>query len=124
MNRTFYIPAQKLQLLKPLSCNMQLCLSYLIFYIRIIFFLSFNPIPNKPWIFHVCIITLLKTLWEKQKLLITSNFSFSPSVFYPFGELSAIFIQFEIVVCKVFQFGRVQEFSFGKGLKFLLLSLV
>ena len=32
---------------------------------------------------------------------------FPHSVFYPFGELSAIFIKFEIVVCKLFQFGRV-----------------
>ena len=29
------------------------------------------------------------------------------SVFYPFGYISAIFIKFEIVVCKLFQFGRV-----------------
>ena len=51
--------------------------------------------------------SLLKTLWEKEKLLITSNFSFSRSVFYPFGELAAIVIQFKIVVCKLFLFGRV-----------------
>ena len=49
----------------------------------------------------------LKTLWEKEKLLVTSNFSFSLSVFYPFGKLSAIFINFEIVPCKLFQFGRL-----------------
>ena len=52
-------------------------------------------------------LSLFKTLWEKEKLLVTSNFSFSYSVLYPLGELSAIFIQFEIVVCKLFQFGRV-----------------
>ena len=62
---------------------------------------------DKPWFLHVCGTSLLKTLWEKEKLLVTSNFSFSHSVFYPFGELSAIFIKFEIVVCKLFQFGRV-----------------
>ena len=28
---------------------------------------------------------LLKTLWEKEKLLVTSNFSFSDSVFHWFG---------------------------------------
>ena len=37
-----------------------------------------NPFPNKPWVLHVCTISLLKTLWEKEKLVITSNFSFSP----------------------------------------------
>ena len=55
-----------------------------------------NPFQNKPWFFCVCSTSLLKTLWEKEKLLIMSNFSFSYSVFYPFGELSAIFIKFEI----------------------------
>ena len=45
-----------------------------------------------------------------------SNFSFSQSVFNPFRELSAIFIKFKIVVCKLFQFGRVSNLSFGKGL--------
>ena len=45
--------------------------------------------------------------WEKEKLLITSNFSFSHGVFYPVGELSAIFIKSEIVVCQFFEFRRV-----------------
>ena len=66
-----------------------------------------NPLPNKPWFSCVCYTTLLKTLWEKEKLLVTSNFSFSHSVFYPFGKLSAILIKYKIVVCKLFQFGRV-----------------
>ena len=34
-------------------------------------------------------------------------FSFSHSVFHHFRELSAIFIKFKIVICKLFQFGRV-----------------
>ena len=37
--------------------------------------------------FYVCSTSLLKTLWEKEKLLITNNFFFFHSVFYPFGEL-------------------------------------
>ena len=42
-----------------------------------------NSFPNKPWFLLICRISLLKTLWEKEKLLITSNlfitsnFSFS-----------------------------------------------
>ena len=51
-----------------------------------------DPFPNIPWFSHVCSSSLLKTLWEKEKLLIMSNVSFSHSVFYPFRELSAIFI--------------------------------
>ena len=46
-------------------------------------------------------------MWEKEKLLVMSNFSFSRSVFYLCGELFAIFNKFEIVVCKLFQFGKV-----------------
>ena len=60
-----------------------------------------NPFPNKPWFLCVCSVSLLKTLWEKEKLLIISNSSsFSHSVFYLFGDLSSIFIKFEIVLCK------------------------
>ena len=51
--------------------------------------------------------SLLKTLWEKEKLLFNEQFLFFQSVFYPSGKLSAIFMEFEIVVCKLFQFGRV-----------------
>ena len=68
---------------------------------------SFNPFPNNPWFLRVCSKSLLKTLWKKEKLLITSNFSLSYSVFYPSEERSSIFFISEIVVCKLFQFGRV-----------------
>ena len=70
-------------------------------------FFLVNPFPNKPWFLRVCSTSLLKTLWEKEKLLVTSNFSFSQGVFYPFGELSAICILLKLVFCKLFQFGRV-----------------
>ena len=63
--------------------------------------------PNKPWFLRVCSTNLLKTLWEKEKLLVKSNFSFSHSVFYPLGEISVISIKIENAVCKFFQFGRV-----------------
>ena len=74
------------------------------------------PSQTCPRFLRVCCTSPLKTLWEKEKLLITSNFSFSHSVFCPFGEFSAFFIKFEIVVCKLFQFGRVSNLSIGKGL--------
>ena len=63
--------------------------------------------PKKPWFLCVCSASLLKTLWEKEKLLLTSSFSFYHGVFYPFGYLSSIFITVKIVVCDLFQFGRV-----------------
>ena len=68
---------------------------------------KFNPFPNKPWFLRVCCRSLLKTLLEKEKLLLKSNFSFSHSFFFLFGEFSDIFIKFKIVGCKLFQFGRV-----------------
>ena len=63
-----------------------------------------NLFPNKPWFLGVCSTSFLKTLREKEKLLVMSNFSFSHSVFYPFGELSATFNKCKIVVCKLFEF--------------------
>ena len=63
-----------------------------------------NPFQNKPWFLCLYSKSLLKTLWEKEKFLIMSNFSFSNSVFYPFGELSAISIKLKILVFKIFQF--------------------
>ena len=68
---------------------------------------TFNPFPNKPWFLRVWSTSLLKTLCEKEKLLVTSNISISHSVFYPFEELPSFFVKFEIVICKLFQFGRV-----------------
>ena len=83
--------------------------------------------PNKPHFnastlsrtspgFHVSVVCPLKTQRAKEKLLVMSNFSFSHGIFYPFEELSAIFIIFEIIIWKLFQFGRVYNLSFGKGL--------
>ena len=40
-------------------------------------------------------------------MLVTSNFSFSHSVFYQFEELYAILIKLEIVFCKLFEFWKV-----------------
>ena len=80
-------------------------------------YMMLNPFPNKPWFLRVCSTSLLETLWEKEKLLVTSNFSFFRSVFCSFVQFSTIFIKSKIVVCKLFQFGRVQNLSFGKGLR-------
>ena len=37
-----------------------------------------SPVPNKPCFFHVCSASLLKTLWEKEKLLVNEQFLLSP----------------------------------------------
>ena len=72
-----------------------------------------NPFPNKPLFLHVWSTSLLKTLWEKEKLLVPSNFLVFSILL---GELSIIYMKKEIVACKLFQFGRVQNLLFGKGL--------
>ena len=66
--------------------------------------------------FYISAVQVFWKHWEKEKLLITSNFSFSDSFFLPVLEVFAIFTKFEIVVCKLFQFGRVYDLLFGKGL--------
>ena len=83
--------------------------------------IAFIHFPNKPWFLHVCSTSLLKTLWDREKLLIPGNFSFSlfPTMFTVL-ENFCNFIKFEIVVCKLFQFGRVSNWSFEKGLNSVL----
>ena len=66
------------------SKNIYLDPTYLVSNERQTFILSsdkVNSFPNKSWFLRVCSGSLLKTLWEKEKLLVTSNFSFSHSVF-------------------------------------------
>ena len=75
-------------------------------------FCYFNPFQNKPWFLCVCQTSLLKTQWEKEKLLIMSNFSFPLHVFYPFRKLSAIFIKFKNC--------RLQTLSIRKSLKLVI----
>ena len=68
------------------------------------------------WFLRVCRTSHLKTVLEKEKLLITSNFSFSHSVFYPIWELSVIFIKLQIVVCKLSIWKQSEICHLGTGL--------
>ena len=68
----------------------------------------FNPFPHNDTFWRLRETSLLKTLWEKEKLLVTNNFSFSHSVFY----LWTIFFHFrQIWSC------RLQTLSLWKSLK-------
>ena len=75
---------------------------------------QFNPFPNKPWFLRVSITSPLKTLWEKEKLLVTSNFSFSHSCFLPDWRTFCHFHQV--------QNGSLQMLSVWKSLKFCRLE--
>ena len=50
----------------------------------------FNPLTPNTWFWRTKNIQQWKTLWEKDKLLVTSNFSFSHNVFYPIWYLFSI----------------------------------
>ena len=55
-----------------------------------------NSFQNKLLFKLVRSMGLYEILWEKEKLLVTSNFSFSHGVFYHFGVHSNIFINFKL----------------------------
>ena len=67
---------------------------------------------TSPGFYVFAVQVFLKTLWEKQKLLITSNFSFSHTVFYPFWRTFRHFHR--IWDC------RLQALSVWEGLKFIV----
>ena len=73
---------------------------------------------TRPGFLRVCSTSLLKTLWEKEKLLVTSNFSFSRSVFYPFWRTFCHFVlNLKLSSPDSFSLDQSQNLSFGKGLK-------
>ena len=93
--------------LNPKTINQPTIQTLQSFVIMNIVKLTINPFPYNDTFWRPWETSLLKTLWEKKKLFVTSNFSFTHSVFYQFRELSAISIKFEIVVCSPFQCGTV-----------------
>ena len=60
-----------------------------------------------PWFFTFMQYTSFENTVDKKEITRNEQFLLFSSVFYPFGELSVIVIKFEIVLCKLLQFGRV-----------------
>ena len=86
------------------------------------FAVLYNPFTNRPSFLRVCSTRLLKTRWEKEKLLITSDFSFSPRHFLPFFEnFSAFSPNLKLSSVKSFDFGESKNCHLGKGLQICLL---
>ena len=79
-----------------------------------------QPFPNNSLFLHVCSTNLLKTLWEKEKLLVTSNFSFSHNIFYPFGKSSAISSNSRLSSANSFSLEESKLCHLGKGFAWLL----
>ena len=70
----------------------------------------YNSFPNnrcflRPWDGR-----LLKTLWEKEKMMVTSIFSFSHNAFYPIKDKSYSLHHIYFAVCTCFQIGQVNKF--------------
>ena len=67
---------------------------------------SLNSLPHNDF---------LKTLWEKEKMLVTSIFSFSHNDFNPVKDKKYHLSYFYFVVCKCFQFRQVYIFVVWKS---------
>ena len=74
-----------------------------------------NPFPNKPWFLRVCSTSPLKTLWEQEKLLVTSNFFFY-QCFLPFMENFQPFSNLKLSSAKSFNLDQSKIFLSGNGL--------
>ena len=61
---------------------------------------------NTPWQYSVDYgeELLMKTLWEKEKMLVTSIFSFSHNIFFFIKDKFRVLDNTEFVVCECFQF--------------------
>ena len=68
-----------------------------------------NPLPQNPDFQRPLKRSLLKTIWEKEKMLVTSIFSFSHNVFFQFQKEFLFLSHIYFVVCKCFQFGPVKK---------------
>ena len=77
---------------------------------------NYQPFPKQALVSEL---HLLETLWEKDKFLVKSNFSFSHSVFQPFCELTALRIKLKIVICLFFQLGESLEFVIWERVKLI-----
>ena len=50
-----------------------------------------NPLPNNPWFLQPWDGSLFKTLWEKEKMMVTNIFSLFYNAFYPGGNTFRFF---------------------------------
>ena len=58
---------------------------------------------------------LLETLWKKEKMLVSSIFSFLHNTFfYPMKDKQKYLSNIHFVICKCFQFRCIQNLSFGE----------
>ena len=71
--------------------------------------------------FYLSAVQVFKNTVRKGEIARNEQFLLFPQCFpYPLEEFSSFFIKFEIVVCRLFQLGRVQNLSLGEKLLYLL----
>ena len=76
-----------------------------------------NPFPNKPWFLRVCKYRSFENTERKGEIARNEQFLLFPQCFLPIWITFCLFYRIKLVVYKLFQFGRVSNLSFGKGLK-------
>ena len=83
---------------------------------------DFLPFPNNifclfnyPFPKQALVFTCLKTLWEKEKLLMISNFSFSHSVFYPLDNFLLFSTNSKLSSANSFSLEESKTFCLGEG---------
>ena len=76
-----------------------------------------NSFPIKPWFLHVCSISLLKTLWEKEKIAHDEQFLFFLQCFLPIAKTFCHFSSnLKFSSANSFSLEESKNLSFGKGL--------
>ena len=66
-------------------------------------------------VFYVYAVDVFRKHCGKRRNASNEQFLLFPHCFLPFGEVSAIFIKFENVVCKLFQLKSLKSIVLGKG---------
>ena len=75
-----------------------------------------NPFPDKPWSLRFCSTSLLKKTTENEKLLVTSNFSFSHSVFTLLENFLPFLSNLKLLSANSFILEESKICRLGKGL--------
>ena len=68
--------------------------------------LPVKPFPQDPWFLRPYKRRLLKTSWEKEKMLVTSIFSFFHNIFFFIKDINHYLSNIRFDVCKCFQYGQ------------------
>ena len=79
-------------------------------------FLLFQPFPKQALVFTWLLINYFENTVGKGEIAHNEQFHLFPQCFLLFWITPAIFIKFKIVICKLFQFGKVLNLLFGKEL--------